>query len=172
MADYLINFTEGETITASATNSNNQYLLKRIGSIYESLQTWLEGKVGQIFSSIQSGDATLQKRIDALEEKLDSRVFTEKSLAVGIGTVDLSAYLPDDGLQYLVFINAKRQSHSATLTAATDIMVTPRLLYQNDSDYGRTSCSAMLATIPVGAERKLVLAGVADWINLCGYMKV
>ncbi len=176
MADYLKNFAENEVIKASDTNSNNQYLLDRISENYTRLKTWLEGEVGRIFSNIQSGDATLQKRIDDLEENLtdliNGRVFTEKSLAVNVGTVDLSSYLPEDELQYLVFVNAKRQANSGTLTAKTDIMPTARTLYQLDSDYGRTSCAAVFSTIPVGAERQLIFSGTADWINLCGYIKI
>ncbi|MCM1003585.1 MAG: hypothetical protein NC408_04515 [Candidatus Gastranaerophilales bacterium] len=176
MADYLKNFAENEVIKASDTNSNNQYLLDRINNNYTLLKTWLDGETGRINSNIQSGDATLQAALDKLEESINerfnSRIFTEKTLAVKVGTIDLSTYLPEDNQQYLVFINAKRQSNSGTLTAKTDVMTVARTLYQMDSDYGRTSAAAILATVPVGSGRELVLSGVADWINLCGYIKI
>lgn len=176
MADYLKNFAENEVIKASDTNSNNQYLLDRIGNNYTNLKAWLDGQVGTILSNIQSGDATLQSQMDNLEEKLtnliNGRVFTEKTLAVGVGTVDLTAYLPEDEQQYLVFVNAKCQSNSGSLTVKSDIMATARTLYQLDSDYGRTSCAAIFSTVPVGKERRLTFVGVADWINLCGYIKI
>lgn len=72
MADYLKNFAEDETILASDTNSNNQYLLDRIGDNYTRLKTWLEGEVGRINSNMQSGDATLQKKLDDLQKSINN----------------------------------------------------------------------------------------------------
>lgn len=79
MADYLKNFREDETIKASDTNSNNQFLLDRINSVHERLKTWLDGEIGRINSNIQSGDATLQTTIDALKKTTeDTPHFAEK----------------------------------------------------------------------------------------------
>lgn len=74
MADYLKNFAEKETILASDTNSNNQYLLNKINENYDKLKTWLDGEVGRINSNIKSGDATLQASISALQNSVNSTI--------------------------------------------------------------------------------------------------
>lgn len=179
MADYLINFNPGEPLKASETNSNNQYLLDRISENTQSLQTYLETQIGILQSNISSVQKTLQSNIDNVNNSLSEQIntlanaqFIQKELNIGIGTSNLKSYLPDDGKQYLVWVNAYQDGGYAQLTATTDILTIPRVLYHTDNDAGRNSIAAALMPLPVGANRTITMSGNATWIKLCGYCQM
>ena len=179
MADYLINFNSGEKILASETNSNNQYLLDKISDNAETLQNYLATQINSIQSNLSSVQKTLQNNIDTLNKNLteqidtiNSRTFTQKSLALSTGTTSLNSYLPKDGKQYLVWINAYVDQKSGNnATVATDVM-SARTILQLDGDAGRSSKSICLTVVPVGAGRKITISGSINWVNLCGYMRI
>lgn len=74
MADFLKEFEEGEDILASDTNANNQYLLSKLTSNAEAVQTYLEQQLSSIKSNISSIQATLQNNIDNLTTDINSKL--------------------------------------------------------------------------------------------------
>ena len=178
MAEALKTFREGEDILASETNGNNQFLLSKLSDNAAQVQNYVEGEVATIKSNVASVQATLQNNIDKLAEKVEAdakaRVFTEKIQAVGVGTIDLSSYLPDDEYQYLVWVNAwyGRNGANEILDASTDVMSTARRLYWCDGDAGRSSRGLFFGSLPVGAGRTITFSGTAASLALCGYQRM
>lgn len=178
MADFLKTFIESEDIRASDANSNNQFLLSKLSDNAAQVQNYVEGEVATMKSNIASVQATLQANIDAvnaqLEENLKSRTFVEKSLAVNIGTTDLSSYLPDDGYNYLVWVNAARYTTGSgqSLKAKTDLMTVERTLFHLDGDASRSNRDVFFGNIPVGQGRTVTFTGNKDYLNLCGYSRL
>lgn len=181
MADYLINYQPGELIKASDANSNNQYLLDKISDNAASLQAYLETQTGILQSNISSVQKTLQNNIDKLNQNLSNKInnlenkkFVNKNLNLGIGTTNLSSYLPNDGKHYLVFLNAwiGYKSGDASLTVKSDVMTTASTILRQDSDAGRWSADCAFVTIPIGSGRTITTAGSADGIALRGYCAI
>lgn len=176
MVDTLIPAEDGQPITAETTNLNNNFLLNAINSAKQSLDSSLKSAVVSLQTNIKSVQQTLQKNIDNLandiNSKLNTRTFVQKELALKIGSNSLASYLPNDGKQYNVLVNAYQDGGYTQLTAASDILTTPRVLYHTDNDAGRNSIAAALCYIPVGIGRTITMVGGASWIKLCGYYPV
>lgn len=178
MAEALKTFREGEDILASETNENNQFLLSKLSDNAAQVQRYVEGEVATIKSNVASVQATLQNNIKELTDKIEAdakaRAFKEKVQSVSVGTVDLSGYLPNDGYQYYVWVNAwySRNGASEVLEARTDVMGTARRLYWCDGDYGRSSRGVFFGSLPVGTGRKIIFSGTAATLNLCGYARI
>lgn len=74
MANYLINFAEGEKVKASTTNSNNQYLLSLISTTASKIQTYVEGQISTMQSNLNSVQQTLQNSINSITSNVNSMI--------------------------------------------------------------------------------------------------
>ncbi len=62
--NYLKNFTEGETIKASETNSNNQFLLSKISEGTSSLQATVSAQISNVKSDLETTRKNLETKLD------------------------------------------------------------------------------------------------------------
>ena len=76
MVDALITFEEGESILASKTNSNNNFLLGKINDNAEQLQDYLTTQIASIQSNIASVQTTLQNSINAVKTTANNNTQT------------------------------------------------------------------------------------------------
>lgn len=178
MAENLKTVHEGEDILASVTNDNNQYLLSKLSDNALQVQNYVEGEVATIKSNVASVQATLQNNIAELENDINNKVFafTSKSISLGVGTTNLTTYLPEDDLTYLVWVQADVKSTGNTecyVRVNTDIFPTATIVI-TDGDAGRESAAVGLAVVPVGKDKTITIAnnGGLRGCKLLGYMRV
>ena len=111
--NYLKNFAEGETILASETNANNQFLLSKISENAGDLQTTVNSQISNIKSEVATTKLSLQTEID---KKLNA---SEKQAIILWGIPDYK----------------KGRSVGASFTAPSHGVYTATLNYNNNTAY-------------------------------------
>ena len=102
-SNYLKNFAEGETIKASETNANNQFLLSKISDNATDIQLSLETQLSNINSKLETTKLTLEKELDEKLDKEDQEtIIGWLNLAYSNGQqVGKSFTAPADGVAYV-----------------------------------------------------------------------
>ena len=62
--NYLKNFAEGETIKASETNANNQFLLNKISDNASDIQLTVQTQISNVKSELATTKSALQSELD------------------------------------------------------------------------------------------------------------
>jgi hypothetical protein len=68
--NYLKNFAEGETIRASETNANNQFLLNKISDNASDIQLTVQTQISNVKSELATFKQNLQQEIDKIKENI------------------------------------------------------------------------------------------------------
>lgn len=110
-------------------------------------------------------------------DNLKNLNFVSKRLDLGLGTTNLSSFLPNDGKQYLVWVNGYvgGGSDDYTITATSDIATNGIWVAGSGYDAGRSDATRACALIPIGAGRTITLSTNATnkfSANIAGYCKI
>lgn len=68
--NYLKNFAEGETIKASETNANNQFLLNKISDNASDIQLTVQSQISNVKSELATTKTALQKEMQDLTSQV------------------------------------------------------------------------------------------------------
>jgi hypothetical protein len=178
--DELWEFQPGQKVTAEETNDNNDTLKHWIEDRSD-ITAYINAKIAEIstqysdqISSINTQISSLNSQISGLSTNLNNKGYVKQSGAqVGIGTTQMSTYLPQDGKKYLVWFCAKLSEKSANqLTVASDILTTDRLVYKLDGDAGRSSEGTVFSVIPASSNGWIKFTGKKDYLALIGYCRL
>lgn len=113
MTGYLKTFVEGETIKASDTNNNNEFLLARITSTADNLNSRITTINSNVGSQIETLRSDVTQQIEGVSAKTDGIVEAKKSTIMGYLMPDYSRsvsfniglnasyYIPVDAYVYI-----------------------------------------------------------------------
>lgn len=160
-------------------NQPNGYCgLDSEGKISSDIMTKSTSDIQQNIDSINSSISTINNQISTISSFVYKK--SEKT-DIGIGKTNLKTYLPNDGKDYLVWLQAKMESKGSGAEiwekVVTDRMTTAHTYIQCDGDSGDSSRVSVLTVVPVGPGRYIKISkGSTDPSSasrrLCGYCRI